>query len=248
MFIISGRSDAQSTLTVLRSVQSLKLGEHTASELFAKYTMCCPCENAVPWSKRELSTAMQHESTVECSECGARHSLRAIALIENRALNEQATDPRQYFSASVELAINSAEFSKQLGHDELKALWMVCQKAGDLWVLPLSFDQREVGWSALEEHMVYIEPCATMDTTAGLDTVSTRVIRSLELCGVRCPVGAWLRLVSKLDLVTRKLHPCTEDKLYDIENAEFTFTEDPRLQRKVRYRCCCTSVLVSGCN
>jgi hypothetical protein len=77
---------------------------------------------------------MQRESTVECNEYRARHSLRAIALIENRALNEQATDPsllgRQYFSACVVSAANSAEFSKQLGHGKLQTLWMVCPKAG----------------------------------------------------------------------------------------------------------------------
>jgi hypothetical protein len=76
-----------------------------------------------------------------------KSSLRAIALIENRALNEQAPDSslpgRQYFSACVELAANSAEFFKQFGHGKLQALWMVYQKAGDLWVLPLSFNQRE---------------------------------------------------------------------------------------------------------
>jgi hypothetical protein len=45
----------------------------------------------------------------------------------------------------------------------------------------------------------------------GLDTVSTQVIRSLELCRVQYPVGlAWRRLVSKHDLVT-----LTEDKLCD---------------------------------
>jgi hypothetical protein len=136
-------------------------------------------------------------------------------LIGNRALNEQATDPsspgRQCFSACVESAANSAEFSKQVGHGKLQTLWMVL-------VLP----QR---WSALEEHVVYIEPCVTMDTTAA---VSTQVIRSLELWQVQCPVGlAWRRLLSKHDLVA-----LTEDKLGAAETANIAFTRDDRLQER----------------
>jgi hypothetical protein len=114
-------------------------------------------------------------------------------------------------SARVESAANSAEFSKQVGHGKLQTLWMV-------WVLP----QR---WSALEEHVVYIEPCATIDTTAA---VSTQVIRSLELWQVQCPAGlAWRRLVSKHDLAT-----LTEDKLGAVETASTAFTHDDRLQEK----------------
>jgi hypothetical protein len=70
VFIITSRSDAQSTLAVLRSVRFLKLYGGTA--LYA----LCRAYNAVLWNQRELATAMQRESTVECNECRARHSLR----------------------------------------------------------------------------------------------------------------------------------------------------------------------------
>jgi hypothetical protein len=76
VFVISGRSDAQSTLTSLRSVQSLKLYGRAASELFAEYTMRYTCKKVATWNQCELATATERESTVECNESRARHSLR----------------------------------------------------------------------------------------------------------------------------------------------------------------------------
>jgi hypothetical protein len=52
VFIVSRRSNAQSTLNVLRSVQSLKLYGRTASALFAEYTTRCTCKESIRLRKR----------------------------------------------------------------------------------------------------------------------------------------------------------------------------------------------------
>jgi hypothetical protein len=73
------------TLSILHSVQSFELCGRAATEFFSEYTMRCICKRAVLWNERELSNAMQWNA--------ARHSVRAVALIQNRALSEQITDP-----------------------------------------------------------------------------------------------------------------------------------------------------------